>query len=694
MRERFRPRYWLERLSLKRDRDKTSRSAEDIGRLAAEFDTIFENAALGIVITDEIGRFVRTNRAYERFLGYEKGELIGRSARRVTHPDHYPHDVQMFGEMTRGERASYQVDKRYIRQDGSIVWGRLTAFVVRPQHTSSPFFMGLVEDIHERRQIAEQLRESEQRLQLYIDRAPLACIVWDAQQSVRVWNPAAERMFGYTAGEAIGRNIYDLTSTPEGLRAIEPIRRAARAGQPHADNLVVENRRKDGSRVQSHWHYTIVRDASGAIDAVIAFAIDISARLRAEEERGLLESQLRQAQKMQSLGTLAGGIAHDFNNLLLAISGNTRLATEDLAPDHPAQISLAEVAKASTRAAAVVNQILAFSRHEESPRSSVDLHSIIEESTSLLRAALGPRIALRTKLMSELIPERPIVLGDPAQIHQVLVNLATNAAHAMSERGGELSIELDVATIDSARTLHLGELPPGQYYRLSVRDAGSGIRPEMLERIFEPFFTTKPRGQGTGLGLAVVHGIVKGHDGAIDVETKAGAGSTFHVYLPVFDGEAMVTESVPSAQRGQGQRILYVDDEESLVYLITRVLTRLDYEVVGCTDAHVALAEFRREPSRFDAVVTDLSMPKLSGLEFAREVLRLAPHIPVVLTSGYVRTDDREAALQAGVHELVLKPNTVEELGEVLHRLLSQRPTGQLAMSELARVEGTSGSPI
>jgi PAS domain S-box-containing protein len=661
---------------LRRSGPPSSKTRKDVGRLQAEFQTMFENVALGIVITDENGRFVRTNAAYERFLGYEKGELIGRSARRVTHPDHYPLDLRMFGEMTRGERDSYQTDKRYIRKDGSEIWGRLTASIVTPPDSTARYFMGMVENIHEHRRISAQLDESRQhlellnrRLQLYIDRAPLACVVWGADQLVRVWNPSAERMFGYSQAEAIGRNVYELTSTPEGLQVIEKVRKAVHSGEPHPDNLIVENRRKDGSRLHCHWHFTILRRPSGEVDAAISFAIDISARLQADQERRLLESQLRQAQKMQSLGTLAGGIAHDFNNILLAISGNTRLATEDLAPDHPAQISLAEISKASARASSIVNQILEFSRREESPQAPFDLRAIIEESASFLRAALGTRTVLRLTIS----PERPVILGDPAQIHQILVNLATNAAHAMGQQGGELGIELSQIEVKSSITLHFSQLEPGRYYRLSIRDRGVGMPPQLLERIFEPFFTTKPRGEGTGLGLAVVHGIVKSHRGAIDVETIVGDGSTFHVYFPAYEGAMPDTEREATIERGRGQCILYVDDEEPLVYLISRVLTRLGYEVVGFTDAQTALGVFRSDPKRFDAVITDLSMPGMSGSELAAQIKKLSPATPVVMTSGYVRNEDRETALEAGIRELVLKPNTVEELGGLLHRLLAQR---------------------
>jgi PAS domain S-box-containing protein len=510
------------------------------------------------------------------------------------------------------------------------------------------------------------------QLKLYLDRAPLACVVWGQDQIVRMWNPAAESLFGYSAAEAIGRNVYELTATPESLEIVDEIREKVLSGAEYPDALVLENRRRDGSHLHCEWHFAVVGEPSLG-RGVIAFGVDVTAKLRAEEERQLFEANLRQAQKMQSLGTLAGGIAHDFNNILLAISGNAKLAADDLPTDHQAQVSLAEIVKASARASGIVSQILTFSRSEETVHAPVDLREIIEEAANLMRAALPLKVSIRTRCA----PAAPLVLGDAVQIHQVMLNLAANAAHSMSDSGGTIDIDLEQLDLDDATEGPPNTLSPGRYYRIGVHDTGIGIRQEVIDRIFEPFFTTKPRGQGTGLGLSVVHGIIKAHGGAITVRSAPGAGSTFHVYLPVMSSEAQNgTAPLPPIPQGLGQSILYVDDEEPLVYLITRVLERLGYRVAGFTDANKALHAFETDPDAYEAVITDLSMPGMSGEELAKLVLQIRPQVPVVMTSGYVRPEDRQSALATGVRELLLKPNTVEELGEVLHRLLSATRAG------------------
>jgi PAS domain S-box-containing protein len=347
-----------------------------------------------------------------------------------------------------------------------------------------------------------QLQAINNRLQLYMDRAPLACIVWGTDHIVRVWNPAATATFGYSEAEAIGRHIHDLVATTASLPIIEDLCPKLLAGVEYPEGVVLETRRKDGSQLLCQWHLALV-DRGTADEGVIAFANDVTTRLQAERDRELLE-------KSRALSAMAAGIAHDFNNILLAISGNAKLAAEDLPVTHPAQVSLAEVAKASTRAAGIINQILAFSGNEETTKDV-------------------------------------LLCNDAA---------AQNAAHA------------------------------------------------------------------------------------------------------------------PQMPRGEGQSVLYVDDEESLVYLVTRVLERLGYRVEGFTDPCEALRAFQADPAGYQAVVTDLSMPTMSGIDFAREVLQARPNLPVVMTSGYVRPKDRELVREVGVRELLLKPNTVEELGAVLHRLM------------------------
>jgi nitrogen-specific signal transduction histidine kinase/ActR/RegA family two-component response regulator len=397
---------------------------------------------------------------------------------------------------------------------------------------------------------------------------------------------------------------------------------------------------------------------------------DVTQLHRAEEERTRLEAQLRQSQKIQSLGTLAGGIAHDFNNILTAIGGNTQLAIADLPPDHPAMLSLVEIEKASERAAALVRQILSFSRPQEAKRKIVKLQAVVEEALRLLRASLPATISMGT----DFAPDAPDVAADATQIHQVIMNLGTNAAHAIGERAGTLDLRLAPFVVDAETAAHSTDLHAGRYAQLTVSDSGRGMDAATLERVFEPFFTTKAPGQGTGLGLSVVHGIIKGHHGAVTVYSQPGQGTTFHLYFPA----ATATDVPPSPARmatppGHGERVLYLDDEERLVFLARRGLEKLGYVCAGFTDPRQALEAFRAQPSGFDIIVTDLTMPGLNGLDFAAEVLRLRPGMPVLLTTGYLRPQDAERARQLSLPEVVPKPATLDVLGQALSAALQSR---------------------
>jgi signal transduction histidine kinase len=430
----------------------------------------------------------------------------------------------------------------------------------------------------------------------------------------------------------------------------------------HRPNLTA--RRRDGSVLPVEISLSPLQSEDGLI--IVATIGDITERLRAAEERRDLEGQLRQSQKMEAIGTLAGGIAHDFNNILTAIIGNAQMASQEADPDSTVAESLAEISRAGNRAADLVRQIMAFSRQQKQSRDTIALRTVTEEVVRLLRAALPASIDLAVS--SD--PATPHVVADPSQVHQVLMNLCTNAAQAMAAGGGRIDIRLEPASLglDAAR-VH-PDLAPGDYARLSVADTGSGMDQATLERIFEPFFTTKAPGAGTGLGLAVVHGIVKGHGGAITVRSRPDEGSTFDVYLPAAERSApgaMAEE--PPIPRGAGQEILCVDDEPALVRLNERFLGRLGYRVTGFTRPRQALAALREDPMRFDLLLTDLSMPEMSGTELAREALAIQPGLPIAITTGLVTPDLLDNAEALGVREFLTKPTSLQDLAAALRRI-------------------------
>ena len=577
--------------------------------------------------------------------------------------------------------------------EGGGLSGRIdVAYLVeRPRAAEGPFLAeerALLESLAdmlgahaERQQARAALHESlaelsgaNQRLNFHVSHMPLAYIVWTRDLVVAEWNAAAERIFGWSAAEAIGRHAFDLIVPPEARSAIERVAADVLTGAGRG-HFVGQGVRKDGRPVVCEWFNAPLRDASRQIIGYLSMAHDVTERHHAEQERARLESELRQAQRIQSLGTLAGGIAHDFNNALTAILGNAEVAARLLPPDHRAQRSLGHIQQSGERAHDLVRRILTFSRREQPQRTLVKLPVVVGEALKLLRSTLPAMVEIRTRFA----PDVPDVLADPTQIYQVVMNLGTNAAHAMGSRGGTLDVQLAAVNVATdARGL-----PPGLHARmhalLAVTDTGSGMDAATLERIFEPFFTTKPVGEGTGLGLSVVHGIVKSHEGAIAVDSRPGAGTTFRLYFPAADAGAVAAAlpTKPAEIHGRGEHVLYADDEEALVYMTTRNLERQGYRVTGFTDSRRALEAFGARPDEYDAVVTDLSMPGLSGVELARQIRALRPDVPIVFTSGYVRSDDIAALRTLAPSELLMKPGTVAQLGPTLHRLLGERKEGQ-----------------
>jgi PAS domain S-box-containing protein len=419
------------------------------------------------------------------------------------------------------------------------------------------------------------------------------------------------------------------------------------------------------------WHWLRVRgrcqrDTAGNPTRFVGSASDVTAQKQAQADKEQLEGQLRQSQKMEVIGTMAGGIAHDFNNVLGAILGYGELAQQNSLEGSSLRRYLDNVMHAAERARLLVEGILGFSRSGLGERAPVNIGSVVSETLELLSASLPASI----RLESHLSAGDAAVIGDATYLHQVTMNLCTNAVQAM-EQGGVLSVNLERVEVSDSRALSRGSLTQGAYVRLIVSDSGNGIPPAVLERMFDPFFTTKRVGEGTGLGLSLVHGIVADLGGAIEVTTQAGRGTTFEIWLPIA-GEiaAPVAKEDPELPRGRGETIMIVDDERALVGLAEEITAGLGYEPVGFTSSSAALQAFQAAPQRFDLVLTDESMPDLQGTDLAREIRHIRPAIPIIVMSGFGGAQLANRAAAIGVSAVLRKPLRNRELAESLNRIL------------------------
>jgi PAS domain S-box-containing protein len=524
-----------------------------------------------------------------------------------------------------------------------------------------------------------QLRESEEKFRQLASAVNEVFWICDAQRhQMRYVNPAYERVFLRSCQSLYDEPLswLDAVHTEDrehvARRMLEPI--AAGQGFDEEFRIIWP----DGSVRCIRTRAYPIYDASGAVYRVAGESEDITERKHADLARQDLEWQLRQFQKLEALGRLTGGIAHDFNNLLGAILGHAELVGQDLERDHAALDSLAEIRAAGQRAKELVQRLLSFSRPQEQQHEPIQLQPVLEEAVRLMRPALPASVELNLHPA----PALPAILGDASLIHQVVLNLTTNAWHALQGRAGRIDIRLEQCRVDTSLHQIQPELTTGAHVKLSVSDTGVGMDASTLARIFEPFFTTKAAGAGTGLGLSVVHGIVRSHGGAILVDSEPGRGSTFHVYLPATAAAAapaLGAKAKPAVPQGNGEQILFIDDEASLVKLAEAHLKRLGYRVEAYSRPAAAVAAFRADPRRFDLVITDYNMPEMSGIEVAQQLFQMPPDALIALVTGYARQVDLERARALGIREIILKPFSIVEFGPVIHRLLSEAATAEPA---------------
>lgn len=518
----------------------------------------------------------------------------------------------------------------------------------------------LQQEIAERRQMAGALRESEEKYRLLVETANEAIFI--AQDgAIKFPNPKTIEMTGYSEREVTAMPFVNLI-------------------HPDDRELVLERhlQRLNGERPPSDYAFRIINKAGSELWVQInAAPITWEGRpatinlIRDITEQRQLEERLRQSQKIESIGTLAGGIAHEFNNILGIIIGYTELALYDVPARSAAAGFLQEIRTASLRAKDVVHGILSFARIAPAERAPVQVGPAVTESLKLLRATIPTTIDIRPHIACH----GEMILADQTEVHQVLLNLCTNAAHAMAEAPGVLDVTVEPVSLGPSKAMGYDGLLPGPHVRLTVVDTGRGIDPAIRDRIFDPYFTTKEIGQGLGMGLAIVHGIVKKNDGAIRIESKPGGGTTVEVLFPLIDAPIAAEPRDPGDLPMGTERILVVDDEPSLVTMTTRMLERLGYTVMSTTSSAEALNLFRTQPDRFDLVLTDMAMPEMAGDRLARELLSIRPVMPIILCTGHSDRIDRERAAELGILGYCLKPMTVKTLAtEVRHVLDDARP--------------------
>ncbi len=507
---------------------------------------------------------------------------------------------------------------------------------------------------HER-MLAEEDRN---RLTTAIEQAAEAFVITDPDGLIQYVNPTFERHTGYSREEAMGRNVGMLQSEENDEAFYKDIRNTVRQGNTWRGMFT--NQRKDGSSYKAESAVSPVFDTQGRVVNIVSVSRDVTREVE-------LEAHLRRAQKLEAIGTLAGGIAHDFNNIICAILGYTELAMFSIPKESDARQYLERIEQGGRRAADLISQILAFGRKGEQERQSMRIQPVIREALKLLRGTLPSTIRIEEKMDETCKP----ILAAPTQVYQIIMNLCTNAYHAMRDQGASvLKVGLTEMATDSEQIPGSMDMPPGHYVCLTVKDNGHGMDQGTLGKIFDPYFTTKAVGEGTGLGLSTVYGIVREFGGVVSAESEPGQGTTFHVFFPVHETDDTLSEEFSDLKRppSAGLRVLVVDDEEPIARMIETKLIRLGYKVRAYTDSVEALDAFQASPDDVDLIIADTTMPNLTGIQFSEEVFRIRPDIPIILCTGYSEMVTEEQAKVMGIRNFLKKPFIDGELEKTVEK--------------------------
>ena len=644
------------------------RALEALRRSERRFRSYFEMPGVGTAITGPDMRWIEVNGRLCEMLGYTREELLSKRWPDLTLAEDLPPSLDLFHRVLRGELDSFSFEKRYRRRDGSELPVLVNCSVVRDDAGKAMYFVKMVEDLADRHAVQRELRSERERVDLLMAVANDAMWEWEPQTGRIWWNEAYDKRYGPRPRDLpVSLDWWrERLHEEDGPRVAQSLQDRFADG---SDAWVCDYRFRlpDGSWAYILDRARIVRDKDGRVTRLIGSMVDLTDLKRADERRQRLEAELRQSQKLEAIGTLASGVAHDFNNLIMAVMGYAESARAELPTGHPAHAGLDMIRKVADQAAGLTRSLLAFTHKSPARMAPTDLVQAVRDGVALLRRLLPDAVVLRTCL-----PDHPVwVMADATQVQQVILNLGANARDAMPE-GGDLTVAVSRGDGDAT---------------IEVVDTGVGMTPEVQARVFEPFFTTKPRGVGTGLGLWLIHGVVKEHKGRVQVASTPGKGSRFTVTLPLTDAPSLPATPAPTPQVNPGVRVLLVDDNDFVRAVIASSLRKAGYRVHEAIDGQEAMARFDHLRDELDAVVIDQDLPRRGGVTCLQAMRALKPELGVVLITGEV-SDERHLPGDTG---LLQKPFNVSELLETLFMQLKSVRSTQGDRSGAAKTRSIPG---